>query len=113
MKLRLPKRRVWRVTIYIVCVLLVVAAIDLIAVQALRRVTHHLHRDPKRPARRRIHGAKSRVNPCLIREIPDALAHPNVIAFSLYGQSQVYLKGAIENVMGLARILPSSGKALR
>ena len=40
MKLPLPKRRIWRVAIYIVCTLLIVLAIDLILVQLGRRIPH-------------------------------------------------------------------------
>src|SRR5687768_5635911 len=39
MRIRLPKRRLWRVLIYLVCFMLIVLAIDLILVQAGRRIT--------------------------------------------------------------------------
>src|SRR5262245_55786283 len=40
MKLKLPQRRIWRVAIYIVSLVLVLAAVDLIMVQARRRIAH-------------------------------------------------------------------------
>src|SRR5687768_14249124 len=39
MRIRLPKRRLWRVLIYLVCFMLIVLAIDLVLVQAGRRIT--------------------------------------------------------------------------
>src|ERR1041385_5803565 len=40
MRLPLPKRRVWRLAMYIVCTLLILLAIDLILVQLGKRVPH-------------------------------------------------------------------------
>src|SRR5215203_5728656 len=40
MKLRLPQRRRWRVVLYIVSILLIALAIDLVVVQVAKRVPH-------------------------------------------------------------------------
>src|SRR5947207_4069433 len=39
MKLRLPRRRIWRAAIYLICLILVLLAIDLLLVQSRRKIT--------------------------------------------------------------------------